>query len=77
MLTFDNRRYESDTVISKLHRSVESLNMPANPDLVVALDIELVVPGFESFSDEAKRIYAEYVRDSIGIMRLFGIRTEV
>ena len=63
--------------MGKLYRAVESLNLPDLPDLVVELDIELVVEGFEVFTTKAQELYEEYAQDLLGIMRLFGIKSEV
>jgi RNA dependent RNA polymerase len=69
---------ESDKVISQLYNQVKSLDGQAPlPELTVEMDIELVVPGHEKYGGYAHSMYTEYVTDFLGIMRLFGVRTEV
>lgn len=41
------------------------------------VDIELVVDGLDEFLPQATLFYEEYVHDMIGLMHLFGIRTQV
>lgn len=51
--------------------------MPTCPDLAVQLDEEFIVEGFEAFTQTAQEFYNEYSNELLGIMRLFGIKTEV
>ncbi len=70
-------RYTSNKVIGKLYDAVKYLNVPLRPDVEVSMDVDLIVPGFEKFLPYTINVYCEYARDLIGIMRMFGIQTEV
>ncbi len=66
-------------VISQMYNCVRSLNSDSMllPDLEIEFDAEMVVPGSEQFLQAAIEFYKNYVRDISGIMRVFGIQTEV
>ena len=73
--------YTSNTILGKLYRKVD---IEKADDLLIdfranrrhIIDTELVLQGYQTYVQEATRVYKNYSHDMIKIMRILGINTE-
>jgi RNA-dependent RNA polymerase len=78
----DKDTYRSERVLGKLFRQVRGAYLEKSPsevpreDIEQAFDANMIVPGYEEFTDLAKYQKNTYDRKLIGLMNQYGIETE-